>query len=317
MRETGARLRRLAEELEESGLRAEGSEVFRAMLLEEIDQALRPPVHERRVASGGTILEPTSDPSTWQASTQLGITRKPLDQQPLLDARRFADGLSSWLLRRSDGTTEWMVFDRPAGSERDLVVLAWALGATVVQRHPSGSVRVVGSFGVLRWSGFAWHHEPPVSSWIDVVTTCKVHGDPEVLEAMLEFAVHDLGSMGIGALLIYRPNNEPGPPVEERLPTPPPLQIRKAAHLAALRHALAQIDGAAIFDADGVLRQLGVRLVPSNAAEESVEAFGGTRHTSGRRYSHDDPLATVIAVSDDGPVSVLRNGAVLGRSHID
>ena len=121
---------------------------------------------------------------------------------------------------------------------------------------------------------------------------------------MLEFAVHDLGSMGIGALLIYRPDTDPGPPVEERLPTPPALHVRRPFHLAPLRHALAQVDGAAVFDAGGVLRRLGVRLVPSAAAEESVEALGGTRHTSGRRYSRDDPLATVIAVSEDGPVSV-------------
>jgi DNA integrity scanning protein DisA with diadenylate cyclase activity len=115
-------------------------------------------------------------------------------------------------------------------------------------------------------------------------------------------------------MLIYRSDTGPGPAVEERLPTPPRLRIRKATHLAPLRHALAQVDGAAIFDVDGVLRQLGVRLVPSSDAEESVEAFRGTRHTSGRRYSYDDPLSTVIAVSEDGPVSVLRDGAVLGRS---
>ena len=60
-----------------------------------------------------------------------------------------------------------MVFDRPAGSERDLVVLADVFEATIVQRHPAGSVRVVGAFGVLRWDGLSWHHEPPVSSWID------------------------------------------------------------------------------------------------------------------------------------------------------
>jgi hypothetical protein len=309
------RLRRLVEELEESGLRLGGTEAFREMLVEEIDHALRPQVHERRVPSGGTILEPVSDPATWAPGTQLEITRKAADQQPLPAARRFADGLSSWLLRRVDGTNEWVVFDRPAGSERDLVVLASVLGATVVQRHPAGSVRVVGSFGVLRWEGFSWHHEPPVDSWLDAVTACSAHGDPEVLEAMLEFAVHDLGSLGIGSLLIYRPDGAPGPAVEERLPTPPPLRIRRAAHLAPLRHALAQVDGAAIFDADGVLRQLGVRLVPSQTAEETVDAFGGTRHTSGRRYSRDDPLATVVAVSEDGPVSVLRNGAVLGRSN--
>jgi len=131
---------------------------------------------------------------------------------------------------------------------------------------------------------------------------------------MLEYAVHDLGSRGIGSLLIYRPGADDGPTVEERLPIPPPLHIRRASHLAPLRHALTQIDGAAVFDADGYLRQLGVRLIPSSEAEGIVDAFGGTRHTSGRRYSYDDPLATVIAVSEDGPVTVLRNGAVLGRS---
>jgi hypothetical protein len=146
------------------------------------------------------------------------------------------------------------------------------------------------------------------------VTASPFVGNRHVLEAMLEFAVHDLGSWGIGSLLVYRPGPEPGPAVEERLPTPPPLQIRTASHLAPLRHALAQVDGAAVFDADGVLRQLGVRLVPSATAEGAVEALGGTRHTSGRRYSFDDSSATVIAVSADGPVTVLRDGGVLGRS---
>lgn len=292
----------------------EGTAAFREMLVEEIDHALRPPVHERRVPSSGAILEPSSDPATWAPGTQLDITREPMGDQPLTAVRRFADGISSWVVRRTDGTNEWMVFDRPAGSERDLVVQAGVYGATIVQRHPAGWVRVVGGFGVLRWDGFSWHHEPPVGSWIDVVTACPVFGDQEVLEAMLEFAVHDLGSLGIGSLLVFRPDTTPGPAVEQRLPTPPPLEIRRPAHLAPLRHALAQVDGAAIFDAAGVLRHLGVRLVPSTNAEATVEPLGGTRHTSGRRYSRDDPLATVVAVSADGPVSVLRNGALLGHS---
>ncbi len=311
------RLRRLAEELEESGLPPQEPGELQEMLLHEIDYALRPVVHERRVASLGTILEPRTDPGTWAAGAALDIMRGQIANQPLSAARRFADGLSSWVLRRTDGTDEWVVFDRPAGSERDLVVLAEVLDATLVQRHPAGPVRVVGRFGVLRWQGLAWHHEPPVRSWIDTVTASSDHGNPEVLGALLEFAVHDLGSRGIGSLLIYRSDTDPGPPVEERLPTPPRLQIREAYQLAPLRHALAQIDGAAVFDRDGALRRLGVRLVPSSAAEEAVEAFRGTRHTSGRRYSFDDPGATVIAVSEDGPVSVLRNGEVLGRSPAD
>jgi hypothetical protein len=315
MAEPGAgRQRRLAEELEESGLRRHDTTAAWDMLMEEIDHALRPPVHERRTASNGTILEPATEPDVWTSGTQLDITRTPLTGQPLPAARRFADGLSSWLLRRDDGRNELIVFDRPAGSERDVAVLAHVLGATIVQRHPAGSVRVVGRFGVLRWEGLSWHHEPPVSSWADSVTATTAHGDATVLMDMLRFAVHDLGSLGIGALLIYRPQDGPGPFVEERLPPPPPLRIGQASHLAPLRHALAQVDGAAIFDLDGTLRLLGVRLVPSIASEATVDPLGGTRHTSGRRYSYDDPLATVIAVSEDGPVSVFRNGEVLGRS---
>jgi hypothetical protein len=313
---TTARLRRLAEELDEAGLDLTSLGAV-DLLVEEIDHALRPPVHERRVPSGGAILDPTTDPSTWEAATELAIIRKPVGEQPLAAARRFADGLSSWLVRHADGPSEWLIFDRPTGSERDLGVVARALGATIVQRHPAGMVRVVGRFGVLRWHGLTWHHEPPVRDWLSLVRACSRPTDVGVLEALLEFAVHDLGANGIGALLIYREDDAVGPTVEERLPMPPPLRIDRPSHLAPLRHALSQVDGAAVFDADGVLRQLGVRLVPSGDAEAAVDAYKGTRHTSARRYSYDDPTALVIAVSEDGPVSVLRAGAVLGRSPVE
>ncbi len=63
MAEAGTgRLRRLAEELQESGLGLDRSDAVGQMLLEEIDQALRPTVHERRIASGGTIIEPGGRP---------------------------------------------------------------------------------------------------------------------------------------------------------------------------------------------------------------------------------------------------------------
>ncbi|CAN5510727.1 hypothetical protein BH10ACT3_BH10ACT3_01310 [soil metagenome] len=312
------RIRRLSEELEEEGFTFRGGTPgWRDLLLGELDYALHPSVHERRIPSYGAIIEPTVDPSLWSEPTELHFTRRAVKGFPLSDARRFADGLSSWLLRRTDGTKDSVVFDRAAGSERDLVVLAEALGATLVQRHPSGSVRVVGDFGVLRWDGIGWHHEAPVQAWIDAFTVCAHHGDREILTMLLEFAVHDLGARGIGALLVYRPNDDVMPNYEIRLAEPPPLRIDRPSDLAPFRHVLAQIDGAAVFDARGTLRQLGVRLVPSLEAEAEVAGFRGMRHTAGRRYSFDDELATVIVVSEDGPVTVLRNGKILGRSTRD
>jgi len=291
-----------------------GPEAWQEALLDEIVHAVHPHVHERKVASTGAIVDPRAEPATWEAGTDLRIVVRPIAEQPLAWARRFADGLSSWLIRRSDGQAAWAVFDRPAGSERDLAVLAQVLDATLVQRHPAGTVRVVGSAGVWRWGHYDWHHEPPVSAWIDAMQVCPEHGDPSVLQALLEFAVHDLGAWGIGALLVYRPDEGPAPAVEARLPLPPSLEITRPLALAPLRHALTQVDGAAVFDAAGTLRQLGVRLVPSPDAEELVEGYRGMRHTSARRYSYDDPNATVIVVSEDGPVSVLRGGELLGAS---
>jgi hypothetical protein len=309
------RLRRLAEELvEEIGWAPEPNGASE-LVLEEIDRARRPNVHERRIVSSGVIVAPTTDPASWGPGTQLEILRGPLIATDPDGMRLFADGLSSWLVRAADGRPdEWMVFDRPSGSERDLVVIAEVLGATVVQRHPAGLVRVVDGRGVARWDGVGWHHEPPVSGWIDAITTGDAPGDTSVVRALLEFAVHDLGARGIGALLVYRPDGEPGPPVEARLPSPPPLEVLRATALAPLRHALGQIDGAAVFDAGGVLRDLGVRLVPSAEAEAEVDGLRGMRHTSARRYSYDDPTAMVIVVSEDGPVTVLRNGEQLGAS---
>jgi hypothetical protein len=319
-----ARLRRLAEELAEIGFGLDLEFPRERLVRVEIAYALRPRAHERRVSSVGSIIEPRAAPFRWEHATQLQVTRRPVGPTSLAGARLFADGLSSWLIRRVDGDDEWAVFDRPAGSERDLVVLAEALAGTLVQRHPAGSVRVVGrAFGVLRWDGLDWHHEPPLRSWIDSVAGGPAEGrdrapgvERDVLAALLAFAVHDLGSRGIGATLVYRPAGAPGTGVQAMLPPPPPLQIRRPVDLAPLRHALAQIDGAALFDASGTLRQLGARLVPTADAEGVVESYRGMRHTSARRYSFDDPAATVIVVSEDGPVTVLRGGELVGRSPV-
>jgi hypothetical protein len=300
------------EELDEAGLLLDGSEPWHALAVEEIAYAMRPAVHERRVPSYGAFVEPTTDPDSWSWATGLGLRHGPLGSKGADGARRYADGVASWLLRRSDGDDEFVLLERQAGSERDLVVLAEALGAVVVQRHPSGKVRVAGPFGVFRWAGLGWHHEPQVDGLVaSLLEGCR-DDDRGVLENLLEFAVHDLGARGIGATLVLDPDFELEKHLELRHSTPPPIAITDPISLAPLRHALAQTDGAALFDSTGTLRQIGVRLVPSPSAELEVDGFRGMRHTSARRYSHDDPSATVVVVSEDGPVTVFRAGETAG-----
>src|SRR5262245_41346023 len=222
---TPQQLRPLGEELAEVGLNLDGSQPWHALALTEIDYALRPSVHERRVPSYGAIISPTVEPEAWEQLTELRIAMRPVGDTDVAAARRYADGLSSWLVHPQVGDESWAVFDRPSGSERDLVVLAEASGAIVVQRHPSGSVRIVGPFGVLRWNGLSWHHEPLVSAWFDLVRAAKPHLDLDTLETLLEFAVHDLGARGIGATLVFQPDDTLAASFEHRYPAPPALQL--------------------------------------------------------------------------------------------
>jgi hypothetical protein len=309
------RLRRLREELIEEQLGIVETSSVPELLLDELEYALRPPRHERRVPTYGALVSPTSDRATWSAQAGLPVIREATLLDRSDDVRRYADGLASWVLRINDDDLGLVVFDRPAGSERDLVVLAEASGATVVQRHPGGEVRVVGPFGVARWAGVEWQVQPPVDEWLSWASRGVPTETSLVFEQLLRFAVHDLGAAGIGALLVYQPADRAADDrVEHRLAAPLRLNVSRPTDLAPLRHVLSQIDGAAMFDAGGTLEALGVRLSPSAVAEAQVDALLGTRHTSARRYSYDDRSSVVVAVSDDGPTTVFRRGEVVGDS---
>lgn len=309
------RLRRLREELIDEGTGVIESSPDPDAVVEELDYALHPPRHERRLPTYGSIVLPTVPVDEWGAATELDIDLRTTPLGAGDNVRRYADGLVSWTVRGHDGITGIAVFDRSAGSERDTVVVSEATGAVLVQRRPDHGVRVVGPFGVARWDGAGWHIEPPLSSWLERAACGLPDEASTILDRLLRFAVHDLGAAGIGALFVLGGRDDGV--VEQRMSAPPPLRLDRPTALGPLRHVLSQVDGATFIDADGVLKQLGVRLIPSATAEESVDALGGTRHTSARRYSADDPQAIVVAVSESGPVTIFRAGNIIGRSPID
>ncbi|MEL7207505.1 MAG: hypothetical protein AAGK32_04620, partial [Actinomycetota bacterium] len=287
-------IRRLGEELDELDPSILAQAPNPSALLEELAYALRPPVHERRVPSFGVFVEPTTDIIDWTEAIGFGVSRRKVSELSDDAVRLFANGIVSWVVRSPKGVNDLVVFDRGVGSERDLSVLTSTTGATVVQRHPAGVVRAVGPFGVLRYEGIDWQLEPPVTRWLDL-GQCLVGGlDRDILNQILLFAVHDVAARGVGAIFVIAPGGRLVPSTERNYGTPPEFSVRRPADLAPLAHILGQLDGAAVFDETGTLRHLGVRLVPSAAAEAEVEAYRGTRHTSALRYSYDDPAATVI-----------------------
>ena len=314
------RLRRLREELIDEGTGVIESTGDPDVVLEELDYALRPPRHERRTPTYGSIILPTIPVERWGDITGLHTELSPTSTRDDHDVRRYADGLVSWTVRDADGIGALAVFDRAAGSERDLVIVSEATGGVIVQRRPDTGVRIVGSFGVARWDGSGWHVEPPFGSWFERASCGLADEESLILDRLLRFAVHDLGALGIGALFVFA-----GAQGNSRMAGP-----TSGSRNAWRRH----------HRCDWIARRISARCgmcwgrsterrssTPPECSVSSVSGsfrrperkrrchpIGGTRHTSARRYSADDPDAIVVVVSDDGPVTVFRGGRVIGRS---
>ena len=232
-------------------------------------------------------------------------------------ARRFADGETSFGVRTSDAIDHLACFGRNMADEHDLVGLQAAIGGLIIQRHPAGQVRVFGPAGVVRWNGTAWHHDAPMDAWIARLMTVAPDLPVDGVRPLLRFAIHKLGGRRIGATLIWRPTEHavPRDRHEPLIHNAPRLRLGSIGEEAALAHALAQTDGAAVFDGTATLTALAIRLAPSTIAEQTIGPTGGMRHTSALRYSHDDPHSIVIVVSEAGPVTLMHAGKAITRAN--
>ncbi|MFP5489497.1 MAG: diadenylate cyclase [Acidimicrobiia bacterium] len=304
------RLQRLADELADEGLPAFDGVADPVAALVELAYALRPQRFEGRVPTYGALLPPSVD-------VLVEPFGEPADLVPVADvdvqfARRFADGVTSFAVRLGDGISHIACFTRNLADEYDLVGLQAAIGGVIVQRHPRGQVRLFGPAGVVRWDGVAWHRDPPVDAWIVRLRSVAPDLQVDGLRPLMRFAVHELAAQRIGATLIWRPTGDLLANRHEPLVhNAPRLRLDSVGEEAALAHALSQTDGAALFDGAPSLVALGLRLAPSTAAERAVGAMHGMRHTSALRYSHDDPDAVVIVVSEAGPVTLMHCGRAI------
>ena len=310
------RLDRLLSELRDERVPALDGAPAGLGALVELSYALRPHVHEGRVPTYGAIV--TDEPLLADhpvLSSDAGATLIPVADLDTKFARRFADGETTFALRAGDTISHVVCFGRDISAEYELVGLQSTIDGLVVQRHVTGQVRVFGPSGVVRWDGIRWHHDPPLGAWLRRLGAVAPDLPVDRLRPVLRFAVHELGGRRIGATLIWRPEgaDEPGGRVEALVHNVPVLRLGQPGEAAAIAHALAQTDGAAVFDGDGRLRAAGLRLAPSPAAESAVASMSGMRHTSAVRYSYDDPTCVVIVVSDAGPVTLMHAGRVVSK----
>lgn len=297
---------RLRDELVDAGLPVpdgQGGD----QLMDELAHAVWAGIHEHRRFGYGCILDPC-DPAA--VGDPVAEPAAPvLDGGPLSELRRYADGQRLFLVRSQDDPPKVVAVDVP--DEIALVRLHRLAGGTIVRRVPDG-VQVVTEDGTVGSYSGRWSLTPSLTSSVDTVGDIVRLSERDVLCQILDLCLHVLSPRHVGATIVWRLRT----PTDDRLTRPPqpgPLELSVVddRHLDAVAKRVALLDGACVLERDGTVAGFGAFLGRSRATEDRVAYEAGLRHSSARWYSNDVPEALVFVVSEDGPVTVYRDGSVL------
>ena len=305
--------RRLAEELEEDGVKLDEHDSVRELLLDELDYARRIPMFEGRRPLYGSFSMP---PGT-SITTAGGIADLvPLDGMPREMTRTFADGRSAFIVNRHEDSPVLVCFDRPVQYEAELVALQEATGARIVQRTMMyGQVRLFAERRVVAWDGQVWADRPTAAALIGTLRQYAPDLDPGVAHGLLDLALHWLSPARIGATIVVHEEGFQWASMDVATKFHAPrLSIKNRQHFPALFASLQQHDLATLVTADGSVEYLGVGLRSSAEAERAVDSDRGMRHRSAQRFSYDHPSTTIAVISDNGPVTIFRGGRAITLS---
>ncbi|MAT07432.1 MAG: hypothetical protein CL424_20595 [Acidimicrobiaceae bacterium] len=298
---------RLLEELDDDGVLIDGDDATIALVVEELDHVRRPPVHEgRSPVYGAFVVGPDDDLTT--AVDLVEVIDLELDVD---EARRFADGRFTYLVRHTDGRSQLACFRRSVQYEADLVEVQRQTGIQIVQRTLMGRARLYDERGVVEWNGRAWTIRERADRLLEVIDPLVEGAPRDVLSALLDLCVHWLSSARIGATILYDfdPREDDAPSLDlDAAIAVPRLSVAERHHFPALFASLGQTDLAARVLPDGTVDRIGVGLRSSIESEQMVPQKGGMRHRSAARYTWDHHHTIAFVVSEDGPVTVFREG---------
>ena len=239
----------------------------------------------------------------------------PLDGLPREMARTFADGRSAFVVNRHEEPPVLVCFDRPVQYEAELVHLQEVTGARIVQRTAVfGQVRLFADRRVVV-VGRAELDRP--------ADRRRAAADAARSARPTSIRPSPTGCSTSPCTGCHRPASAPRSSSTSRTSsgrrwtwrrssTPRTLSITNRQHFPALFASLQQHDLATLVTADGSVEYLGVGLRSSAEAERTVDSDRGMRHRSAQRFSYDHPSTTIAVVSDNGPVTIFRQGRAIG-----
>ena len=277
-------------------------------VIDELVYALYPNVHEQRVPTYGAIIMPESITGYSQ-----------LEVDTIEEARMLSDGSSSFYIHEAQRRPLVGFLQKELRSELDLVEASLSMEAAIIKRSVDGSVRLFTRQHVIGCYGRQWTKKDYASNGIRYINEVAPQATTasQVLENILNVTFHELSPNNIGTTVIWYLAE----PLEEELPyikveghvKSNILSFNNRAHHNAIKQLISQHDGAILISRQGDLIAIDARLSHSKKAESFIQSHKGTRHTSAKLFSYDEPRALVFVVSQDGPVTVFSDGILISE----
>ncbi|ACK70808.1 hypothetical protein PCC7424_2387 [Gloeothece citriformis PCC 7424] len=305
----------LKDELEQNGIASCIPELISCNLLsQELDYALRPNLHERKIQPYGFIV----------CNHHTLTLNKELVELPyfeLDEARNLADGCHSFLVFTEGQFKGMLILEQAVNSELKLCQLQEDLDSVICTTDIQGVTKIICNTGVFIHEYRQWRRKPSVKLMMKKILTEIPDCNPEILQSILEFCFHELSPRNIGNILVWCLSPQIPSELISLLPNTSlgnvkknvEVKINSSEDLPILRHVLMFTDGATLLDYEGNIIGIGIHLKYSETSLQLVLSYKGTRHTSAKRFSYDFPETLIFVVSDDGPVTIFCQGMSIGN----
>ena len=277
---------------------------LRPVFLTALSQILFSGRHEGRILPQGALFADDLSEGEGVRVTRIGAQRKLIEDVP--------NGSTCFAYYDRAGIVG-LAFTPDLSDELEAVRFRYGCKGLIIQKDSAGITKVMHETGITIHNDRQWWLKRSVISVLDQVRIHVPQVGVHLLRNILEFAFHHLSPRNIGATLVLY-LTESGADLESMRSADTvnlrdlSLNISDSTVTSVIRDLLACNDGATIITPNGAIVGVGSHLRYSSRSADLVSQHKGTRHTSARRFSFDEPRAVVVTVSEDGPVTVFSDG---------
>lgn len=233
------------------------------------------------------------------------------------DAHKLANGKNLFVYYDNEEYEGLIKLDKEITTELDLInLIRNSSKPNICIRNKDGVVTYTVGNDFLIQKHRQWRCKFSTENAIQSIVNHYSAAPTDLIKKILDIMYYCLSPKGVGATIILMLNKSV--PAHQMLDIRNNidflnLNIDNQADIIVLENIATTNDGAIIISFDGKIIGFNAHLHHTENSKDIIPSESGTRHTSARRFSYDNPNCLALVVSSDGPVTIFSDGAIIHK----